>query len=194
MAYGSLWKNCNQKRRTLDIKDKVQSCSTNRLCQLFTYHISLTYSYCSKQKLTSCVILIIPNFLTRKLEVSKLMNPDVVQNVAAELLLSSNKKYLACCTDTDSNRQWKDLENDHNSSLLLKPSNLEILVNQFNNTTPENGNNHEKIASSKYYEIDEMHNIEIPHKNKPLSLFCINTCSLNKNFDDLQHLLSCTKN
>ena len=38
-----------------------------------------------------------------------------------------------------------------------------------------------------------MHNIEIPHKNKPLSLFCINTCSLNKNFDDLQHLLSCTK-
>ena len=39
-----------------------------------------------------------------------------------------------------------------------------------------------------------MHNIEIPHKNKPLSLFRINTCSLNKNFDDLQNLLSCTKN
>ena len=36
-----------------------------RLCQLFTYQISLTYSYCSKQKLTSCVILIIPNFLAR---------------------------------------------------------------------------------------------------------------------------------
>ena len=38
-----------------------------------------------------------------------------------------------------------------------------------------------------------MHNIEIPHKSKSLSLFHINTCSLNKNFDDLQHLLSCTK-
>ena len=38
-----------------------------------------------------------------------------------------------------------------------------------------------------------MHNIEISHKNKSLSLFHINTCSLNKNFDDLQHLLSCTK-
>ena len=38
-----------------------------------------------------------------------------------------------------------------------------------------------------------MHKIEIPHKNKSLSLFHINTCSLNKNFDDLQHLLSCTK-
>ena len=38
-----------------------------------------------------------------------------------------------------------------------------------------------------------MHNIEIPHNNKSLSLFHINACSLNKNFDDLQHLLSCTK-
>ena len=38
-----------------------------------------------------------------------------------------------------------------------------------------------------------MHNIEIPHKNKSLSLFHINACSLNKNFDDLQHLLSCTR-
>ena len=38
-----------------------------------------------------------------------------------------------------------------------------------------------------------MCNIEIPHKNKSLSLFHINACSLNKNFDDLQHLLSCTK-
>ena len=29
---------------------------------------------------------------------------------------------------------------------------------------------------------------------KSLSLFHINACSLNKNFDDLQHPLSCTKN
>ena len=39
-----------------------------------------------------------------------------------------------------------------------------------------------------------MHNMEIPYKNELLSLFHINACSLNKNFDDLQHLLSCTKN
>ena len=31
-------------------------------------------------------------------------------------------------------------------------------------------------------------------KNKLLSLFHINACSINKKFDDLQHLLSCTKN
>ena len=66
-------------------------------------------------------------------------------------------------------------------------------MNQFNNATPEYGNDPKKFASSKYYDIDEMHNIEIPHKNKPLSLFHMNACSL-KSFDDLQHLLSCTKN
>ena len=102
--------------------------------------------------------------------------------------LSSNRNFLACCSNTDNNiTQWKDLENDHGSSLLLKPSsNLELLVNQFNNATPENGNDPEKIASSKYYGIDEMCNIEIPHKNKLLYLFHINTCSLSKNFDDLK--------
>ena len=89
--------------------------------------------------------------------------------------------------------QWEDLENDHNSSLSLKPSNLELLVNQFNNATPENSNEPEKSSSSKYYDIEEIHNIEIPHKNKLLSLFHINVCSFNKNFNDLQHLLSCTK-
>ena len=47
--------------------------------------------------------------------------------------------------------------------------------------------------SNKFYDIEEMHNIEIPHKNKSLSLFHINACSLNKTFDDLQHFLGCTK-
>ena len=61
--------------------------------------------------------------------------------------LSSNKKFLACCTNTDSNIiQQKDLENDHDISLLLTPSsNLELLVNQFNNATPENGNDPKKL-------------------------------------------------
>ena len=109
--------------------------------------------------------------------------------------LSSNKNFLACCINTDSNIiQWKDLENDPESSLLLKPSsNLELLVNQFNNATPKNSNGPEKITSSKYYDIDKMHNFETPHKNKPLSLFHINACSLNKYFDDIQYLLRCTK-
>ena len=53
----------------------------------------------------------------------------------------------------------------HGSSLSLKlSSNLEFLVNQFNNATPENGNDPEKISSSKYYGIEVMRKIKIPHK------------------------------
>ena len=109
--------------------------------------------------------------------------------------LSNNKNFLACCTNTDNNTtQWIDLENDRNSSLSLKlSSNLQLLVNLFNNATPENNDDPEKTCSSKYYDIEAMRNIEISHKNKSLSLFHINACSLKKKFDDLQHLLSCAK-
>ena len=118
------------------------------------------------------------------------MNSGIAWNVAAKYFLSTplsiNKNFLAGCTNTDSNTtQWKDLENDHNSSLSLNfSSNLELLVNQFTNATPENTNDLEKIYSSEYYEIEEMH--------KSLSLCHINACSLNENFDNFQHLLSCT--
>ena len=87
---------------------------------------------------------------------------------------------------TDSNiRQSKKLENDHDSSLSLKSSsNFELLVNQFNSATPENSNDPENISSSKCYHIEEMHNIEMPHKNKPLSPFYLNACSLINIFDE----------
>ena len=73
--------------------------------------------------------------------------------------LSSNKKFLAWCTSTDNNIiQWKDLENDNASSLSLKPSsNSEILVNQFNNITPENSNDLEKISSSNIMTLRKCH-------------------------------------
>ena len=58
--------------------------------------------------------------------------------------------------------------------------NLERLVNQSNNATPKNNNDPENISSSKYYDIDEMRNVGIPNKNKSLSLFHINACSLIK--------------
>ena len=37
-----------------------------------------------------------------------------------------------------------------------------------------------------------MQTLKFPNKHKSLSLFHINACSLNKNFDDLNHLLNCT--
>ena len=83
--------------------------------------------------------------------------------------------------------KFKGLKSAQNSSLFLKPTrNLELLASQFSNATPKNYNDPENISSSKYYDIDKMHNIEIPNKNKSLSLFHINLNSLNKNFDDLQ--------
>ena len=78
--------------------------------------------------------------------------------------------------------QWKDLGSDHHSSFLLKPlPNLELLVSEFNNATTESSNDPENISLSKYYDIDEIHNIKIPHKDKLLSLFHINPCPYNKN-------------
>ena len=105
------------------------------------------------------------------------------------------KNVLDYCTITDSSIiQRKELKSPHNSSLLSKPTlKLKLLVNQFNSVTPQNNNNLRNISSSKYYDIDDMHYIEIPNKNKYLFLFHMNACSLNKNFDDLQNHLSCTK-
>ena len=91
---------------------------------------------------------------------------ECCSNIFALNSLSCDKNVLACCTNTDSIvMQWKGQKTAEISSLLLKPTpNLELLVNQFNNATPEN-NEPENISSSKYYDIDEMHNVEIPNKN-----------------------------
>ena len=55
-----------------------------------------------------------------------------------------------------------------------------------------NSDDPENTISSKYYDIDELQNLKITNSSYSLSLFHINACTLSKNFDDLQHLLSCT--
>ena len=86
--------------------------------------------------------------------------------------LSCDKNFLACCINTDSSIiQWKGQKTCELSSLLLKPTpNLQLLVHQFNNATPENKNDPENISSSKYYDIHEMHNVGIPNKNKSVTV------------------------
>ena len=105
------------------------------------------------------------------------------------------KNFPACCANTDSSiKLWKRLKSAQNSSLLLKPtSNLGLLGNRFNNATPKSNNDSENVYSSKYYDIVEIHIIEIPNKNKSVCLCHINSYSLNKNFDEFQRLLSCKK-
>ena len=80
-----------------------------------------------------------------------------------------------------------------NSNLLLKPSSdLSLLFNQFNNSSPEQKTDPENVVNSNYYDIDQLQTLKYPEKNKPLPLFHIIAFSLNKNFDDLQHLLKRT--
>ena len=52
----------------------------------------------------------------------------------------------------------------------------------------------EEVRILVYFtQCDGMYNIKIPRKNKSLSLFHINPRSLIKNFEDRQHIFSCTK-
>ena len=77
--------------------------------------------------------------------------------------------------------------------LSLKPlKDLALLYNQFNNTSPEKNNDPKNVVNSKYYDIDQISTLKFPNKQKSLALFHVNACSLNKNFDDLDHLLKCT--
>ena len=81
------------------------------------------------------------------------------------------------------------------SSLLLNPSpKVTNLVNQFNNNTIIDGNNNaaDNFIHSKYFDIDEIQKLKILNKEKCLSLFHVNACSLSKNFDEQQHPLKIT--
>ena len=75
---------------------------------------------------------------------------------------------------------------------LKPPSDLALLYNQFNNTSPEKRNDPVNVLNSKYYDIDQIQTLKFPSKHKSLALLHINACSLNKNFDDLDHLLNFT--
>ena len=44
----------------------------------------------------------------------------------------------------------------------------------------------------RYYEIEEIQTLKIPIKSKSISMFHVSTCSLSKNFDDLEYLLKTT--
>ena len=80
------------------------------------------------------------------------------------------------------------------STLVLKqPANLSQLLNQFNNITKNHTNrNPDNVVKCRYYDIEEIQALNIPNKSKSLSMFHINTCSLSKNFDDLEYLLKTT--
>ena len=79
-----------------------------------------------------------------------------------------------------------------NVAKLERTNYLALLYNQLNNTSPEKNNDPVNVANSKHYDIDQIQTLKFPNKHKSLALFHINVCSLNKNFDDHDHLLKCT--
>ena len=105
----------------------------------------------------------------------------------------TNKDFISSITTTNSFSQGTNSDNDKESLLSLNPpSDLALLHNQFNNTSPENNRDPGNFVNSKFYDLDQILTLKFPDKHKSLVLFHINAYSLNKNFDDLDHLLKCT--
>ena len=50
----------------------------------------------------------------------------------------------------------------------------------------------DNAIQSKYYDIDELQKLKIPNKENSISILHINSCSLNKNVEELQNLLQST--
>ena len=107
--------------------------------------------------------------------------------------MKSNKNFSICVSNFHNNNEPDKTKNNEASPLLKPSENLKLLVNQFNDdASPEANIDPENVVQSKYYDIDELQTMKIPKKDKSLALFHINACSLNKNFNELEHLLSCT--
>ena len=85
----------------------------------------------------------------------------------------NNQKILgfANINNNDNNNKSKN----SNSSVILKPPDLAPLFNQFNNAIPENNSDPENVIQSKY-DIDELQQLKIPNKEKPLFFILIRAC------------------
>ena len=84
-----------------------------------------------------------------------------------------------------------DLKNDHNSSLSLKPSsNIELLVNQFNNATPENKNALKKFVHPNSDHVVVSVSIDFPTKSQQEAPFHRITYDYSRADWDDQHYTS----
>ena len=80
------------------------------------------------------------------------------------------------------------------SRLALKPpKNLSYLFNKFNSVPSDINNTPENIISSNYYDINQLQTLKEFTDKSSLSLFHLNTCSLSKNIDNLEHLIQSTQ-
>ena len=84
-------------------------------------------------------------------------------------------------------------ENEFNSLVLKPPLSLSSLFNQLNNISQTHDHKYpENVIRCKYHDLEEVQSMKIHNKNSCLSLFNINSCFLNKNFEDLEYLIKLT--
>ena len=81
------------------------------------------------------------------------------------------------------------LDSMNSTSMLVLKQAANI---QFNNITESHTNKDPDNVVKCRYHIEEIQTLNIPNKSKSLSVFHMNTCSLSKNFDDLEYLLKAT--
>ena len=95
-------------------------------------------------------------------------------------------------SDSEMNESSVGKYSNDNNTLKLNPTpNLKLLFNQFHELTAEsNKKNPEDFISCSNLDVDEIQKMKIEPNS--LSLFHINSCSLNKNFEDLEYLLKAT--
>ena len=86
-----------------------------------------------------------------------------------------------------------DSMNSTSTLVLKQPVNLSQLFKKFNDTTENHRNRDpDNAVKCRYYDREEIQTLNIPNKSKSLFMFHISTCSLSKNFDDLEYLLKTT--
>ena len=85
-----------------------------------------------------------------------------------------------------------DNEKEFNHLVLKPPLILSSLFNQFNNTpqTHDCKDMIDNVIRYKYHALEEVQSMKIP--KSCFSLFQINTCYLNKNFEGLECLIKST--
>ena len=67
---------------------------------------------------------------------------------------------------------------------------MALLSNQFNNSSREQQVDPGNVVNFRYFDIEQIQSLKFPQKEKSLSFFHINTCSLNKYL--YAYLLKCT--
>ena len=115
-----------------------------------------------------------------------------LNNLGYNLLKSKNEKWycILCAPEILPFCQINDKMSIAKENLNKPTDALVNLMNHLNNFTDDAKENELNLANCKYRDPDYFKNLTKDFKRKALSFFRMNVCSLTKNFDDFNILLS----